>query len=82
MLGGCTAPDLAVSLKGAAGPGSHGGAEPGTVWIGLDAGDVTHARGYVATGTGRVCARGRNRPRSTLFAAISRQPLPESDRVV
>ena len=42
--------DLAVSLTGAAGPEPHGGAEPGTVWIGLDAENVQHALGYVSRG--------------------------------
>jgi nicotinamide-nucleotide amidase len=42
--------DVAVSLTGAAGPEPHGGAEPGTVWIGLDAEDVQHALGYVSRG--------------------------------
>jgi len=42
--------DVAVSLTGAAGPDPHDGAEPGTVWIGLEADDVSHARGYVASG--------------------------------
>lgn len=43
--------DVAVSLTGAAGPRPHDGAEPGTVWIGLDAAEVHHALGYVSTGT-------------------------------
>jgi nicotinamide-nucleotide amidase len=42
--------DVAVSLTGAAGPEPHGGAEPGTVWIGLDAEYVQHALGYVSRG--------------------------------
>ena len=46
----CSAADVAVSLTGAAGPEPHGGAEPGTVWIALDAADVRHARGYRSTG--------------------------------
>ena len=41
---------VAVSLTGAAGPQPHGGAEPGTVWIGLDADDVQHALGYTLRG--------------------------------
>ncbi len=37
--------DLAVALTGAAGPERHGGAEPGQVWIALDAeGDRAPAR--------------------------------------
>jgi nicotinamide-nucleotide amidase len=42
--------DLAVSITGAAGPEPHGGAEPGTVWIGLEAPDLRHVRGYVSPG--------------------------------
>jgi nicotinamide-nucleotide amidase len=40
------AADVALALTGAAGPRPHDGAEPGTVWLALDAGDVTHARGF------------------------------------
>ena len=42
--------DVAVSLTGAAGPEPHGGAEPGTVWIGLEAEGVRHGLGYVSKG--------------------------------
>lgn len=42
--------DVAVALTGAAGPAAHAGAEPGFVWVALDAGDVTHARGFRAPG--------------------------------
>ena len=35
--------DVGLALTGAAGPDPHGGAEPGSVWIGLDAADVSHA---------------------------------------
>ena len=38
--------DLAVALTGAAGPEAHGGAEPGQVWIALDAGDARHQNGF------------------------------------
>lgn len=38
--------DLAVALTGAAGPEAHGGAEPGQVWIALDAGDTRHQHGF------------------------------------
>lgn len=42
--------DVGVSLTGAAGPAPHEGAEPGTVWIGLDAPDAQLALGYVSNG--------------------------------
>lgn len=35
--------DIGISLTGAAGPDPHGGVGPGSVWIGLDADDVSHA---------------------------------------
>jgi nicotinamide-nucleotide amidase len=38
--------DLAVALTGAAGPEAHGGAEPGQVWIGLDADGAAHQHGF------------------------------------
>ncbi|MFN2544786.1 MAG: competence/damage-inducible protein A [Actinomycetota bacterium] len=42
--------DVAVSLTGVAGPDPHGGQPPGQIWIGLDAGDEQHARGFRAPG--------------------------------
>jgi nicotinamide-nucleotide amidase len=38
--------DLAVALSGAAGPEPHRGAEPGQVWVALDAEGVSHALGF------------------------------------
>ena len=38
--------DVAVALTGAAGPESHGGAEPGQVWIGLAADGIEHQHGF------------------------------------
>jgi nicotinamide-nucleotide amidase len=38
--------DVTVALTGAAGPEAHGGAEPGRVWIGLDADGVEHQHGF------------------------------------
>jgi nicotinamide-nucleotide amidase len=75
--------DVAVALTGAAGPEPHGGAEPGTVWLGLDADGVAHARGYVSAG---------DRPRVRRWAEqagldlvrrfLEGVPLPESDRII
>lgn len=36
--------DMAIALTGAAGPEPHGDAEPGLVWLALDAGALRHAR--------------------------------------
>ncbi len=38
--------DLAVALTGAAGPERHGGADPGRVWIALDAEETAHQHGF------------------------------------
>jgi PncC family amidohydrolase len=38
--------DLAVALTGAAGPERHGGADPGQVWIALDAEGTAHQHGF------------------------------------
>jgi nicotinamide-nucleotide amidase len=37
---------LGLALTGAAGPESHDGAEPGTVWIALVDDATVHARGF------------------------------------
>jgi nicotinamide-nucleotide amidase len=42
--------DVGLALTGAAGPEPHDRAEPGTVWLGLDADDVAHARGFTVPG--------------------------------
>ena len=38
--------DVAVALTGAAGPEAHGGAEPGQVWIAIDANGTAHQHGF------------------------------------
>jgi nicotinamide-nucleotide amidase len=38
--------NVAVALTGAAGPESHGGTEPGQVWLGLDADGIEHQHGF------------------------------------
>jgi nicotinamide-nucleotide amidase len=45
------ATDVAVALTGAAGPEPHDGAPPGTVWLGLDADGLQHARGFRSPGS-------------------------------
>lgn len=42
--------DVGLSVTGAAGPEPHGGAEPGTIWIAIDADGVSHARGFHVPG--------------------------------
>jgi nicotinamide-nucleotide amidase len=42
--------DVGLALTGAAGPEPHAGADPGTVWMALDADDKQHARGFRVPG--------------------------------
>ena len=75
--------DVAVSLTGAAGPEPHGGAEPGTVWLGLDADGVSHARGYVASGNrSRVRRWAEQAALDLVRRHLQGLPLPESDRII
>ncbi len=73
--------DIAVSLTGAAGPESHGGAEPGTVWIGLDAEDVAHGLGYVSPGEREQVRRWAEQAALDLVRRhLEGRPLPTSER--
>ncbi len=75
--------DVAVSLIGAAGPAAHGGAEPGTVWLAIDADDLTHARGYVSPGERDQVRRWAEQAALDLLRRyLEGVPLPESDRLI
>jgi len=75
--------DIALSLSGAAGPASHDGAEPGTVWIALDADDRTHARGFVASGDRtRVIRWAEQAGLDLVRRYLEGARLPENDRVI
>ncbi len=75
--------DVAVSLTGAAGPQPHDGAEPGTVWIGLDADGLTHARGYVASGDrARVRRWAEQAALDLVRRFLEGRSLPDGDRIV
>ncbi len=75
--------DVAVSLTGVAGPESHGGAEPGTVWLGLDAGDRSHTRGYRSTGDrGRVRRWAEQAALDLARRYLEGLALPSSDRLI
>ena len=72
--------DVAVSLTGAAGPEPHAGAEPGTVWIGLDTDGVQHARGYVSKGEREQVRRWAEQAALDLVRRhLEGRPLPASD---
>jgi nicotinamide-nucleotide amidase len=75
--------DVAVSLTGAAGPEPHDGAEPGEVWIGLEAADRSHARGFVASGDrARVRRWAEQAGLDMVRRYLDGLPLPVSDRVI
>ncbi|HEY6567427.1 MAG TPA: competence/damage-inducible protein A [Actinomycetota bacterium] len=75
--------DVAVSLTGAAGPEPHGGAEPGTVWVALDAVDATHARGYrSAADRPRVRRWAEQAALDLVRRYLAELPLPTSDRLI
>lgn len=75
--------DIGLSLTGAAGPEPHGGVEPGTVWIGLDADDVHHARGYISAGErDRVRAWAEQASLDLLRRYLEGKPLPDGDRLI
>ncbi len=73
---------MAVSLTGAAGPEPHGGAEPGTVWIGLEADGVRHGLGYVSKGEREQVRRWAEQSALDLVRRhLEGRPLPASDRI-
>jgi nicotinamide-nucleotide amidase len=72
--------DVGVSLTGAAGPRPHDGAEPGTVWIALDADDVRHARGYISKGERDQVRRWAEQSAMDLLRRYAEgRPLPTSE---
>ncbi|MGQ0671179.1 MAG: competence/damage-inducible protein A [Actinomycetota bacterium] len=75
--------DLAVSLTGAAGPEGHGGAEPGQVWVALDAEAVSHARGFLAPGERDHARRWAEQAALDLVRRyLEGRPLPDAERVI
>jgi nicotinamide-nucleotide amidase len=49
--------DLALALTGAAGPQPHAGAEPGQIWVALEAEGVSHQRGLRSPGDRELVRR-------------------------
>jgi competence/damage-inducible protein CinA-like protein len=71
---------VGLSLTGAAGPEPHEGAEPGTVWIALDAEDAHHARGFHVPGERfRVRRWAEQAALDLLRRYLEGVPLPGSD---
>jgi nicotinamide-nucleotide amidase len=72
--------DIAVSFTRAAGPEPHDGAEPGTVWIALDADDVSHARGVRLRGEReRVVKWSEQTGLDLVRRYLEGRPLPASE---
>lgn len=75
--------DLGLSLTGAAGPESHGGAPPGVIWIALDGDEVTHARGFQVPGErDRVRRWAEQAALDLVRRHLEGRPLPASDRAI
>ena len=77
------AADIGLSLTGVAGPEPHGGKEPGAVWIALDAGSRTHARGFRVRGErDRVIRWSQQGALDLVRRHLEGRPLPTSDTTV
>jgi nicotinamide-nucleotide amidase len=75
--------DIALALTGAAGPEPHGGADPGAVWVALEADDVRHARGFVWPGErGRVRRWAEQAGLDLVRRYVEDRSLPDSDRLL
>jgi nicotinamide mononucleotide (NMN) deamidase PncC len=74
---------IGLALTGAAGPEPLGGAEPGRVWIALDADDARHARGFHATGErDRIRRWAEQAGLDLVRRSLDGSPLPDGDRLL
>jgi nicotinamide-nucleotide amidase len=75
--------DLALAFTGAAGPESHGGKPPGTVWLAVDAGEMRHARGIRVPGErDRVTRWAEQAGLDLARRYLEGAPLPVSDTMI
>ncbi|MBI2238319.1 MAG: CinA family nicotinamide mononucleotide deamidase-related protein, partial [Actinobacteria bacterium] len=75
--------DAAVALTGAAGPEPHGRAEPGQVWVALEAEDVSHQRGFRWPGDRELVRRFAEQAALDLLRRyLEGVPLPDAERIV
>jgi nicotinamide-nucleotide amidase len=75
--------DVTLSTTGAAGPEPHDGAEPGTVWIAIQADGVAHERRIRAPGDRDMVVRWSEQAALDLARRhLEGLPLPDADRVV
>lgn len=74
--------DIAVALTGAAGPEPHGGAEPGQVWVALEAERVSHQRGLRFPGDRELVRRFAEQTALDLVRRhLQGKPLPDGPRL-
>jgi nicotinamide-nucleotide amidase len=75
--------DVGLSTTGVAGPDPHGGHDPGTVWVAIDAASLSHARGFRVTGErDRVIRWSQQAALDLVRRYLDGRPLPVSDRTV
>ncbi|HEX9123438.1 MAG TPA: competence/damage-inducible protein A [Actinomycetota bacterium] len=75
--------DLAVALTGAAGPESHDGVEPGSVWVALEAEGVSHQRGLTVPGDRDMVRRWSEQAALDLVRRhLEGRPLSSADRIL
>jgi len=75
--------DVGLGLTGVAGPEPHGGKEPGSVWIAIDADDVHHARFFLSPGDRDQVRRWASNAALDLARRyLEGRPLPDADRII
>ena len=75
--------DIGLSLTGAAGPQTHAGADPGTVWVALDTDEIQHSRGFTVPGERERVRRWAEQAGLDLVRRyLEGVTLPASDRVI
>ena len=75
--------DIGLATTGVAGPEPHGGRDPGTVWVALDAVSRSYARGFRAAGArDRVIRWSQQAALDLVRRHLDGRPLPASDRTV
>jgi nicotinamide-nucleotide amidase len=73
--------DLALALTGAAGPQPHAGAEPGQIWVALEAEGVSHQRGLRSPGDRELVRRWAEQAGLDLVRRhLQGAPLPDGPR--
>jgi len=75
--------DVGLGITGVAGPDAHGGHEPGSVWVAIDADDVHHARFFLAPGDRDQIRRWASQAALDLVRRyLEGRPLPDADRII